>query len=599
MSSNEKIDSILLKVERPARYIGNEYNLPNINKEYKSKFCMCFPDLYEVGMSNLGIRILYHMINEHKDAIAERCFAPKQDLADLLKENEIDLFSLETKTPLKDFDFLGISVQFEMLYSNILYMLDLANIPFYAKDRDESYPLLIGGGPCSVNPEPFAEYFDIISIGDGEECITNLIDLYNVHKDKGYNKDTFLREAQNIEGVYVPKFYKPLEERFEYIENDGKVKQSFVRDLENSFFPTKMIVPNIEVVHDRPVIELFRGCPNGCRFCQACYFYRPIREKSLDRVLQTAKESIENTGFEEISLASLSSSDYSQISNVVNDLSNICETKGVKLSLPSLRLDSFDAKMVKKSRLGSLTFAPEAGTQRLRDVINKNISDEDIEKSITQAFKVGYKSVKLYFMIGLPTETYEDLDGIREIVLKIKRIYSSMGFKRPLRITASASVFIPKPLTPFQWAEHLDEEEVINRQNYLKQILKIKNVSFNWHGSKSSKLEAVFARGDRRLAKVIETAYRNGAKFDSWSEHFDYYIWEDAFKKENIDMDIYLKEIDIETPLPWDFINFYVSKKHLIREYLKSKEVKCTKSCIHCCQGCTENKIEGCGHGSC
>ncbi len=596
MSCYEKIvDSILPEVEKPGRYTGGEYNTPDMTKACKVRVCMCFPAKYEVGMSNLGIRILYHMLNSDKDIVAERCFAVEEDFADKLKKNKIPLLSLETKKPLKDFDILGISVQFELLYTNILYMLDLAEIPFKAADRDQSYPIIIGGGPCSVSPEPFADFLDIIVIGDGEDAMTALVNLYKEHKSKDYDKTEFLKAASEIEGVYIPAFAEVENTgRFVTVVKNKFVRQTFVKDFENAYFPTAIQVANIEAVHDRPVLELFRGCPNGCRFCQAGFFYRPLRARSADKIVKQAEESIDKTGFDEISLASLSTGDYTHIENVVESLYNLCESKGVNLSLPSLRMDTFTGDITVKSRLCSLTFAPEAGTQRLRDIINKNITDEDIYSTIREAFKAGYSSVKLYFMIGLPEETNEDLDGIREMVLKIKSIYGLESKGRALNINISAAVFVPKPLTPFQWEKHIDYDLIVKRQEYLRKALKMKGVRLSWHDYESARLETVLARGDRRLADVLITAYRKGAKFESWTEHFNYKIWTEAFREHNIDINTYLDGISLDERLPWDFIDFYVSKDYLIKERNEAAKGVSTKSCKKGCQGCSDN-IFRCG----
>lgn len=593
MSGYEKlIDSLLIKVEKPARYTGGEYNTPDMTKQCDVRVCMCFPDLYEVGMSNLGIRILYHMLNDTTGVVAERCFAPQKDFGQALQDNNIPLFSIETRKPLKDFDLIGFSVQFEMLYTNVLYMLDLAGIPFYSRERDESYPLIIGGGPCSVNPEPFAPFFDIIVIGDGEVALSKIIEMYKEHKARGYSKAEFLNEARTIKGVYVPQMTE-VEDfgRFLCVAQDKIVQQDFVEDLENSYYPTDIIIPNIEAIHDRPVLELFRGCPNGCRFCQAGFFYRPIRSKKADTIVDLGIKSIDSTGYDEISLASLSSSDYHSIQEVIEKLSKLCDQRGVKLSLPSLRMDSFKGAMTINSRISSLTFAPEAGTQRLRDVINKNITDEDILCTIKGAIESGYKTLKLYFMIGLPTETLEDLDGIREIIYQIKDIYSDMRKRRPLNINLSAAVFVPKPLTPFQWEAQIDYDTIVKRQDYLKKILRIKGVKFNWHGGHSSILETVLARGDRRLAQVIECAYNLGCKFDSWSEHYNNDLWIKAFDDVGIDMNNYTNEIPIAQRLPWDFIDFYVSKRYLVKEREKSFDSQVTISCKEHCQGCFSDKM--------
>lgn len=591
MSSYERlIEPLLINVEKPARYTGGEYNTPNMNKPCSVRVAMCFPDLYEVGMSNLGIRILYHMLNEQEDIVAERCFAPKDDYRDILINNDIPLLSLETMTPLKEFQMIGISVQFEMLYTNVLLMLDLAKIPLFSKDRDESYPLIIAGGPCSVNPEPYAEFIDIIVVGEGEDVMLELVNIYKEHKAKGYIKKDYLEAVKVVEGVYVPQLSKLQEGRFLTVKGDKVVKQAYVKDFQNSFFPTAMLIPNIEAIHDRPVIELFRGCPNGCRFCQAGFYYRPIRMRSADRVVELGMKTIEQTGLDEMSLASLSSSDYKHIEEVVTRLHEFCNTKGVNLSLPSLRMDSFKGHMVAQSRLGSLTFAPEAGTQRLRNVINKNITDVDIDNTLRQAFIAGYKSVKLYFMLGLPTETMEDLDGIRNMVLRIKSIYSDEVKGRPLNIVVSCSVFIPKPVTPFQWEAQISYDEIVAKQNYLREKLKIKGVRFNWHGVESSILEAAFARGDRRLSDVIVRAFKKGCRFDSWSEHFNNTLWQEAFNESGIDITNYLTSIDLDERLPWDFIDFYVSKEYLIKERNCSLDADTTLSCLSGCRACCKNK---------
>lgn len=589
MSFDKEIESLLIQVEKPARYTGGEYNTPDVGKPAVVRVCMCFPDLYEVGMSNLGIRILYHMLNVESDVVAERCFAPHTDMGGLLKEKNLPLFSLETRKPLKEFDIIGISVQFELLYTNILYMLDLAKIPFYASERGEEYPLIIGGGPCSVNPEPFADFFDIIVIGDGEDAMTELVRLYKAHKERGYSKSAYLDAAKNIEGVYAPSHYKAERAgRFMAIGADKIVRQTYVRDFDRAYFPVDMLVPNIEAVHDRPVLELFRGCPNGCRFCQAGFYYRPIRNRSADNIITQAEKTINATGFEEISLSSLSSSDYKDIYAVIDRLSAFSDSKRVNLSLPSLRMDSFKGDMAAKSRLCSLTFAPEAGTERLRDVINKNITDEDIRSTLNEAFDAGYSSVKLYYMLGLPTENQADLDGIKQTVLNIRSDYYLKKRKRPLSVTVSAAVFVPKPLTPFQWETHIDKDTIVKRQNYLKEALKIKGVKFNWHDTDTARLETALARGDRRMSDVIVAAYSKGCKFDSWSEHIRYDLWLEAFAETGTDINAYLDEIPVDTRLPWDFIEFFVSKRHLISERDKALSGKATLSCIKGCRGCSD-----------
>lgn len=580
----KKIDELLLSVEKPGRYVGGEWNVPDMTKPAKAKFCFCFPDIYEIGMSNLGLQILYDIINRHPDFIAERCYAPWTDMGAKLRENNIPLLSLETATPLKDFDVVGFSVQFELLYSNVLYMLDLAGIPFYAKDRGEECPIICAGGPCAVNPEPFAPFFDCIVIGEGEEADLELLKIVADGKEKGLSKVQILEELKRIQGVYVPSLLKDGE----------KVVKAVVKDFENAPYPTKPLVPNIEIVHDRATLELYRGCASGCRFCQAGYYYRPIRERSAEKCAEYGKEMINNTGFGEISLCSLSTSDYTGLMDLESNLRPFIDEKKITLALPSLRLSSFTKEMAQSSRRSSLTFAPEAGTQRLRNVINKNVTDEEIN-NIGRAFEAGYDSVKLYFMLGLPTETDEDILGIADICRRLRNLYIEIRHKKNLTISVSCAVFIPKPSTPFQWEGQISLDEMLRRQKLLRNALReIKGVSFSWHGAETSVLEVALARGDKRLAPVIVRAYQLGAKFDSWTEYFNWDIWTQAFADCGVDMQEYVGEIDENKVLPWDFIDIGVSKKYLLGQKHLAYQGITTKNCREGCNGCGANKLGRC-----
>ncbi|KDR94068.1 radical SAM family uncharacterized protein [Peptoclostridium litorale DSM 5388] len=602
-----EINDILLKVEKPARYTGNEINVYKKEIDEKTiRFAFAFPDIYEVGMSFMGMQILYNLLNNIDDVYCERVFAPASDMESVMREKNLPLFALESRHPLKNFDFVGFTLQYELSYTNILNMLDLSGIPLYANDRSEEDPFVIVGGPCVYNMEPIADFVDIATIGEGEEVMAELMDSYRAWKKSGKSKRDFLVQiARDIEGVYIPSLYDckynedgTLKEVSPNIEGvPAKIKKRIIKDLDSVYYQDRLIVPYIDIVHDRIMLEIFRGCTRGCRFCQAGMLYRPIRERSVEKLKQHLAKIVKSTGYEEISLSSLSTSDYSGLEELtMHILKEYSEKEKISLSLPSLRLDNFSAELAQKIqevRKSGLTFAPEAGTQRLRDVINKGITEEDLENAMTKAFGMGWSNVKLYFMMSLPTETYEDLDGIGDLAYKVLDIYRDLNdgkLGRNFNVTVSTSSFVPKPFTPFQWEPQNTVEELREKQRYLVQMLKNKNISYKYHESKTSFLEAVMARGDRRLSKVIHDAFKKGCTFDGWDEKFQFDLWKEAFEENDMSMEFYAhRRRSYDELFPWDHIDAGVSKKFLIDENEKAKNEQLTPDCRGGCRGCGIN----------
>ena len=607
-------DEILLSVQQPARYIGGEVNMRVKDpKKADIRFAMCFPDVYEIGMSHLGIQILYSMFNNREDIYCERVYSPWTDLDPILRENKIPLFTLETQEPVKNFDFLGITLQYEMCYTNVLQILDLSQIPLHTCDRTENDPIVIGGGPCAYNPEPLADFFDLFYIGEGETVYFELMDRYKENKKAGGTRKQFLERAAEIPGIYVPAFYDVTYKKDGTIEcfrpnNEHAmpvVTKQIVSDMDSVGYIEKPLVPFIKVTQDRVVLEIQRGCIRGCRFCQAGDVYRPLREHSLEYLKHYAYGMLRSTGHEEISLSSLSSSDYSQLEGLVNFLIDEFKGKGVNISLPSLRIDAFSLDVMSKVqhvKKSSLTFAPEAGSQRLRDVINKGLTEEVILKGAADAFESGWNRVKLYFMLGLPTETVEDMEGIALLSEKIAEAYYDIPKDQrngKVQIVASSSFFVPKPFTPFQWARMCTKEEFIERANIVRgkfrEMKNFKSLKYNWHEAELTVLEGVLARGDRRVGAVIEEAYCTGAIYDSWSEYFKNDVWMRAFETCGVDIGFYTtRERSLDEVFPWDFIDAGVSKEFLIREWNHAVKEEVTPNCRQRCSGCGARDF-GCG----
>ena len=607
-------DEILMTIDKPARYIGNELNsVIKDTSQVNIRFAMCFPDVYEIGMSHLGIQILYDMFNKREDVWCERVYSPWEDLHKIMKEQNIPLFALESQDPIKNFDFLGITLQYEMCYTNILQILDLSRIPYLAKDRTGNHPIVMGGGPCSYNPEPIADFFDIFYIGEGEERYDELFDLYNTMKQNNASREEFLHEAAKIEGMYVPSLYEVTYKEdgtissFTPIYDDipRTIKKQVCMDLAAAPYPEKPVVPFIKATQDRIVLEIQRGCIRGCRFCQAGMIYRPNREKNVERLKDLARTMIASTGYEEISLSSLSSSDYSELDELISFLIEECREKKINISLPSLRIDAFSLDIMSKVqdvKKSSLTFAPEAGSQRLRNVINKGLTVEDILNGSREAFKGGWNKVKLYFMLGLPTETEEDMKAIPELANEIAAVYYDTVPKEQrngkCQITISTSFFVPKPFTPFQWAQMQDPEEYLHRakivNDHKKEQLNNKSIRYNWHEADVTVLEGILARGDRRIAQAILHVYEHGGFFDAWHEFFDYNLWLKAFEAYGIDPDFYTKRFRPEDEIfPWDFIDVGVTKEFMLREWKTALGETVTPNCRMRCSGCGAKQFGG------
>lgn len=603
---NKITDDILCKVEKPSRYVGGELNQVIKNpKDVNIRFAFCFPDVYEVGMSHLGTRILYHTINERKNTYCERVFTPWPDMETLMRKSDIKLFTLETKTPLDQFDMLGFTLQYEMSYTNILNMLDMSGITIRASERGEDEPIIMAGGPCAYNPEPLYDIVDFFEIGEGEEMMDDVLEVYARHKANGkVNKKEFLREISHIGGIYVPSLYDVSynedgtirEFTPKYEDVPAKVKKRIVNNFDKVSFPDEMIVPYTDIVHDRVVLETARGCTNGCRFCQAGMIYRPVREKTTNTLIEQARRALKATGYDEVSLASLSICDYSNIQNLISSLVLEHEADKVGIALPSIRVDAFSVDLIKeiqKVRKTGLTFAPEAGSQRMRDIINKGLTEERILEAAKSAFESGWSTIKLYFILGLPYETTEDAAGIGELAEKMADVYFEIPKdvrNKGLKITVSTSILVPKPFTPFQWAPMARPEIVDERIKAVRGAIKSRSIVYNYHEQETSFMEAVFARGDRRTCDVLIKAFEKGAKFDGWSEYFNMEIWNEAMEECNLDSEFYVyREREYDEILPWDFIDIGVNRKYIERENEKAKKAELTKNCLEGCTGCGIN----------
>ncbi len=604
----DKIKKILLKAQKPSRYIGGEHG--SITKD-KSKvdvrFAFCFPDTYDVGMSHLGMKILYGLKNARENYWCERVFAPLPDYEKLMRENDIPLYGLESLDPIKEFDFIGFTLQYELSYTAVLNMLDLAGLPVKSKDRKDLMPIVVAGGPCVCNPEPLADFIDIFILGEGEEVNLELMELYEKMKPSRPSKQEFLQEACKIEGVYVPSFYdvkynddNTIEKIFPINNAPEKVRKRVIRDFDKVYYPENFVVPFSSIVHDRAVVEVLRGCTRGCRFCQSGYIYRPFRDKSADTIVNHTKCLCESTGYEEVSLASLSTSDHPDIENMLNKLVDYTEKEKVNLALPSLRIDNFNEELlekIKKVRKSGLTFAPEAGTQRLRDVINKNVTEEEIMRTCKVAFEGGYTNVKLYFMLGLPTETNEDLQGIADLAQKIVDMFYEMPNRprgKSVRISVSCATFVPKPFTPFQFEPQATRQAIAEKQQFLLSCIKNRKISVSWHNIDVSVLEAVLAKGDRRLCEVIYKAWKKGCNLDGWDEYFNYALWQEAFDECGVDTEFYAnRKREYDEVLPWSHLDYLVSHKFFIKENQKAHEAVTTHNCSEGCSGCGIKKDFG------
>lgn len=604
------LDKILPEVQKPARYIGGEYG--SVIKEKDStdlRFAFCFPDTYEIGMSHLGMKILCELINGRENYWCERVFMPLPDMEEKMRENNILLYGLESLEPIRDFDFIGFTLQYELTYTNLLAMLDMAGLPVLAEERGEHSPIIIGGGPCACNPEPLADFFDLFVIGEGEEVTLELLELYQKCKKAQCTKAEFLEKSAQIKGIYVPAFYEikynsdgKIEKIIPKKNAPAKIKKRIIKNIDDVFSPEKFIVPFCEIVHDRAITEILRGCIRGCRFCQAGFIYRPFREKSVEKILGNVKALCENTGYDEVSLSSLSTGDYSGIERLLTELTDYCNPKNINLSLPSMRIDSFSDEIlqkVKSVRKSGLTFAPEAGTSRLRRIINKNITEEEILGGCKTAFEGGYTSVKLYFMLGLPLETDEDILGIKTLTDKIIDLYYETPNRqkgKQISISVTLSTFIPKPFTPFEFEPQIEKEEIIRRRKLLLENLRNKKVSVSWSDYNESILEAALARGDRRLGQVILKAWKNGCRLDGWAEYFDFSKWEKAFSDCGIDIAFYAnRKRDYDEIPPWGMLDFLVDRDFLIAENKRAHEEAVTPSCREKCSNCGVSRCIGGG----